>query len=153
LQSAYALERPKSSALTSKDRQRERAGGIYNVEQQLKDWHRYAVVYQRDRADLVFLVRKGLIASVTGRVDVGTGGRPREGSPAPPDPTRSNPSIGVGVDAEAGPAEDLLDVDIVDPSGRTIGPIWSYSLKDGLDAPAVPLFQRLKHEVVTTYPK
>jgi hypothetical protein len=27
---------------------------IYNVEQGLKDWHRYAVVYERDRADLVF---------------------------------------------------------------------------------------------------
>lgn len=27
---------------------------IYNVEQGLKDWHRYSVVYERDRADLVF---------------------------------------------------------------------------------------------------
>jgi hypothetical protein len=92
---------------------------IYNVEQGLKDWHRYAVVYERDRADLVFLVRKGRIASVT---------------------------------PEAGSPDDMLAVYFVDPSGKLNGPIWEHSLKGGLDAPALPLFERIKHEVETAYP-
>jgi hypothetical protein len=121
---------------------------IYNVEQRLKDWHRYAVVYERDRADLVFLVRKGRIASVTPRVEVGIGGRDRNQSP--PDATRTE--TGVGVDAEAGSPDDMLAVYFVDASGKLSGPIWEHSLKGGLDAPALPLFERIKHEVETTYP-
>ncbi len=121
---------------------------IYNVEQGLKDWHRYAVVYERDRADLVFLVRKGRIASVTPGVEVGIGGRDRNSSP--PDPTRT--TTGVGVDAEAGSPDDMLAIYIADPSGELSGPIWSHSLKGGLDAPALPLFERIKHEVETAYP-
>jgi hypothetical protein len=118
------------------------------VEQGLKNWHRYAVVYERDRADLVFLVRKGRIASVTPQVEVGIGGRDRNQSP--PDPTRT--TTGVGVDAEAGSPDDMLAVYFIDPSGRLNGPIWEHSLKGGLDAPALPLFERIKHEVETAYP-
>jgi hypothetical protein len=122
---------------------------IYNVEQGLKDWHRYAVVYERDRADLVFLVRKGRIASVTPGVEVGIG-HPQNRNTSPPDPTRT--TTGVGVDAEAGSPDDLLAVYFVDPSGKLNGPIWEHSLKGGLDAPALPLFERIKHEVETAYP-
>jgi hypothetical protein len=111
------------------------------------------IVYQRDRADLVFLVRKGRIASVTPRVVVGIGDQPKDSDPSPPDPTRSNNSPGVGVDAEAGSADDMLAIYLVNPSGALDGPIWSHSLKGGLDAPTLPLFQRIKHEVETAYPK
>ena len=111
------------------------------------------IVYQRDRADLVFLVRKGQIASVTPRVVVGIGDQPKDRNPSPPDPTRSNNSPGVGVDAEAGSADDMLAIYLVNPSGALDGPIWSHSLKGGLDAPTLPLFQRIKHEVETAYPK
>jgi hypothetical protein len=126
---------------------------IYNVEQGLKRWHRYAIVHQRDRADLVFLVRKGRIASVTPGVVVGIGGQPQDGNPSPPDPTRGTNSPGVGVDADAGSPDDMLAIYLVDPSGALNGPIWSHSLKGGLDAPALPLFERIKHEVETAYPK
>jgi hypothetical protein len=121
---------------------------IYNVEQGLKDWQRYSVVYERDRADLVFLVRKGRIASVTPSVGVDIGGRDRNQSP--PDPTRT--TTGVGVDAEAGSPDDMLAVYFMDASGKLSGPIWEHSLKGGLDAPALPLFERIKHEVETAYP-
>lgn len=126
---------------------------IYDVEQRLKDWHRYAITYQRDRADLVFLVRKGRIASVTPRVVVGIGSQPNNRNSSPPDPTRTNDSVGVGVDAEAGSPDDMLAIYLVDPTGELNGPIWSHSLKGGLDAPTLPLFQRIKHEVETAYPK
>jgi hypothetical protein len=51
----------------------------------------------------------------------------------------------VGVDAEAGSPDDMLAVYFVDASGKLSGPIWSHSLKGGLDAPALPLFERIKH--------
>ena len=125
------------------------------MEQGLKDCKRYTVVYQRDRADLVFLVRKGRIASVTARAAVEIRSQPHDRNPSQPDPTRSDPSpgAGVGVDAEAGPPDDILSIYIVNPSGGLDGPVWSHSLKGGLDAPSLPLFARIKHEVETAYPK
>jgi hypothetical protein len=123
---------------------------IYRVEQGLKAWNRYSIVYERDRADLVFLVRKGRLASVTPGVEVGIGRHPQNRSPSPADPTSSDDSVGVGVDAEAGPPDDLLSIYLETPSGALL---WSHSLKGGLDAPGLPLLQRIEHEVDTTYPK
>jgi hypothetical protein len=125
---------------------------IYRVEQGLKAWNRYSIVYERDRADLVFLVRKGRIASVTPGVEVGIGRQPQNRNPSPPDPTRGADStgVGVGVDAEAGPPDDLLSIYLETPSGALL---WSQSLKGGLNAPGLPLLQRIKHEVETAYPK
>ncbi len=68
---------------------------IYNVEQGLKAWNRYSIVYERDKADLVFLVRKGRIASVTPGVEVGIGRQPQNRNPSQPDPTRGADSTGV----------------------------------------------------------
>jgi hypothetical protein len=125
---------------------------IYNVEQALKAWNRYSIVYERDKADLVFLVRKGRIASVTPGVEVGIGRQPQNRNPSQPDSTRGADStgVGVGVDAEAGPPDDLLSIYMVGPSEALL---WSHSLKGGLDAPGLPLLQRIKHEVETAYPK
>jgi hypothetical protein len=78
----------------------------------------------------------------------GIGGRDRNQSP--PGPTRT--LTGVGVDAEAGSPDDMLAVYFVDASGKLNGPIWEHSLKGGLNASALPLFERIKHEVETAYP-
>jgi hypothetical protein len=125
---------------------------IYNVEQALKAWDRYSIVYERDRADLVFTVRKGRIASVSPGVEVGIGRQPQNRNPSPPDPTRGGDgnSTAVGVDAEVGPPDDLLSIYMVGPSEALL---WSHTLKGGLDAPGLPLIQRIKHEVETAYPK
>jgi len=123
---------------------------IYHVQQALKTWNRYSIVYQRDQADLVFSVRKGRVASVTPGVEVGIGRQPRNRNPSQPDQTRGADSTAVGVDAEAGPPDDLLSIYMAAPSDA---PLWSHSLKGGLDAPDLPLLQRIKHEVDTAYPK
>jgi hypothetical protein len=47
----------------------------------------------------------------------------------------------------------MLSIYMVNPSGALIGPIWSYSLKGGLDMPAQMLLKRLRHEVETAYPR
>jgi hypothetical protein len=119
---------------------------IYRVEQGLKAWNRYSIVYDRDKADLVFLVRKGRIASVTPGVEVGIGRQNQNRNPSQPGAV----STAVGVDAEAGPPDDLLSIYMAAPSDSLL---WSHSLKDGLDAPGLPLLQRIEHEVDTTYPK
>jgi hypothetical protein len=54
-----------------------------------------------------------------------------------------------GVDAEAGSPDDMLAIFMVDSPTM----IWSHSLKGGLDAPRLPLLERVKHEVETAYPK
>ena len=126
---------------------------IFDVEQQLRDWHRYTIVLERDRADLILLVRKGRIASATGRVGVNIGTQPRQRSQSQPEATPNDPAVTLGGSAEAGPADDILEVYFLDPNGHLEGPIWTHTLRDGLDAPAVPLFQQLKHAVDTTYPR
>ena len=118
---------------------------IYNVEQSLKDWHRYAVVYERDRADLVFFVRKSRIASVTPRVEVGIGGRDRNSLHR----ILRVPQLVWGSTPKPVLLMHMLAIYIADPSRELSGPISSHSLKGGLDAPALPLFERIKHEVET----
>lgn len=126
---------------------------IANVEQQLEDWHRYTLVLKREQAELIFVVRKGRIASATGHLGVDVGNLPRPRGQSQPDPNTNDPAVAAGVNADAGPADDLLEVYIVDPNGHRNGPIWSHTLQDGLDTPSLPLFQQLKHAVDTAYPK
>ncbi len=125
---------------------------IGNVEQGLRDWDRYSIALRRDQADLVFVVRKGRTASVIPHV-VGLGGHPQDRSGFPQDSSRGDSAPGVGVGAEAGPADDMLSIYMVNPSGSLIGPIWSYSLKGGLDMPAQMLLKRIRQEVETAYPR
>jgi hypothetical protein len=126
---------------------------IFDVEQQLKEWKRYRVVYERDHAELVFVVRKGRLASATGRADVDISTQPRQRGASQPIPNGgASTGIGVGASAETGPVDDLLEVYIVAPSGELNGPIWTHTLSNGLDAPKVPLFQQLRQAVDTAYP-
>ena len=134
--------------LFSEDRQ-----AIFNVEKGLHDWNRYAIARRRDQAELAFVVRKGRAASVTPRVEVGNGSHPQNRSPSSQDPFGANSSQGVGVNTEVGPADDMLSVFIVSPSGSLSGPIWSQSMKGGLDMPAMLLLQRIKHDVEAAYPR
>jgi hypothetical protein len=125
---------------------------IFDVEQQLKQWKRYGVVYERDRANLVFLVRKGRLASATVRADVDIGTRPRQGGVSQPAPGDTSTGVGIGAAAEAGPVDDLLEVYIVAPTGKLDGPIWAHTLHNGLDSPTLPLFQQLKQAVDAAFP-
>ena len=51
---------------------------IYDVQQAVRDWNRYAITTDRDKADLVFMVRKGRLAAAQahGGVSAGTPRRP-----------------------------------------------------------------------------
>lgn len=110
---------------------------IANVQQAIQKWKRYIVTVKRKDAELVFVVRKGRIASVQPRVGVGggseTGGRPDV--------------LHAGASADVGGPDDLLEVYVLLPDGTRSGPIWTRSMKDGLDPPNMALFQQLKQAV------
>lgn len=139
---------------------------IANVEDALKNWHRYALTINRHDADLVIIVRKGRLvgAQVTGGVGLGTapginGSYPNRnpagpGSTVPADnnPDRTGTYESVGAKSEVGPNDDILRVYTNSPQGKLSGPFWSNEMKDGLDAPDVPLLRALRDAVDHAYP-
>ena len=120
---------------------------ISDVEDALRDWKRYVVTARRDEAELLFVVRKGRIASAQGGGGIGVGNT----VPGNQGQGRTNPQTGpeaeASVGAEVGPPDDLLYVYILTPKHERQGPIWKQYLKDGLDKPAIPLFRQLKDAV------
>ena len=125
---------------------------ISDVQQGIRDWNRYAVAINREDADLIFIVRKGRIAGVQGRVGV-SGGSPRQpGAPVPgSDPRQDGIGTSVGAAGEVGPPDDLLRVYTQTPDGKLTAHS-SREMKDGLDAPSVLLLQQLKQAVEHAYP-
>lgn len=136
---------------------------IYNVEDGVRDWHRYALATRRSEADVVLVVRKGRVAGAQARAGIGVGSRPPgsvslghpaglgdqdAGQPAGPGGNADS----VGGEAEVGPANDMLRVYLVSNDGKLTGPVWTRELQDGLDAPTVALLQQLKTAVERAYP-
>jgi hypothetical protein len=126
---------------------------IYDVEKGLRDWARYSVTTtSRDQADLVLVVHKGRIAGAhVPIVDVPSRPQPGQRSPFPTS-SPGDDSHGGGVEVEAGSPDDTLAVYTVSPSGSLTGPIWTQSLKKGLNRPNLPLLKQLKQDVETAYP-
>ena len=128
---------------------------IFDVQNGVQDWKRYALATSRNQADLVFVVRKGRAAA--GQVGVGIPGGPRpQGSQGPPtqsrQPGQSPDDEGVGGGAEVGPGDDVLQVYTTNPDGKLIGPVWNREMRDGLDGPEVPLLRQLRIAVEKAYP-
>ena len=123
---------------------------ISNVDQALSDWNRYVPTIRRDQADLIFVVRKGRLASATVGGQVGTGSA-SQGIPTRPASGRL-PGNGLDVAGEVGPPDDLLEVYMPGPNDSHGTLLWQRTLADGLEAPQLTLFKQLKDEVERTYP-
>ncbi len=130
--------------LYPKDRQ-----AIVDVEDALRDWNRYTLTVERKQADLVFVVRKGRLASGQIRGTVGSSPPPHGTQP----PGRTPLETGVDLETEVGPEDDLLWVCLIHTDGKRSGPIWRLTLPDGLDGPQLLLFQQLKAAVERAYPR
>ncbi|MGB6691372.1 MAG: hypothetical protein WBE76_26355 [Terracidiphilus sp.] len=135
---------------------------IADVQDALRDWNRYALTARRDQAELIFVVRKGRIAS--GRI----GGDISMGQPLPPTqapghgpgqtgpgqtgsgPAGSGAGIETGVDV--GPEDDMLRVYTLSTEGKLQAIVWDRTLTDGLDEPQLILFKQLKAAVDKAYP-
>jgi len=129
---------------------------IADVQDELKDWKRYAVALNQSDAELVMVVRKGRMAGAQVGGGVGTGRVPDLGGSYPRNPAdpnnRGGVSTEVGGRVEAGPPDDTLRVYSVRPDGSRGALLWTGEMQDGLNAPQVLLVKRLKQEVERAYP-
>jgi hypothetical protein len=121
---------------------------IFDVQDSLRQWKRYALTVNRADADLVFVVRKGRLAAAQLQGGISGGFRPQPGSPQA-SPTRGTE---VGVRAEVGPPDDLLRV-YIQNEGELSAIVWDRSQEGGLDAPGVQLVKQLKAAVERAYPQ
>jgi hypothetical protein len=114
---------------------------IIDVSDALRDWNRYNVTMRRSDAEVLFVVRKERIASAK------VGGTIAHG----PVPGTTDPQTTAAgrLGAEIGPNEDMLYVYLVKPDGTKFGPVWHQFLKDGLDKPEMPLFQKFRDQAET----
>ncbi len=127
---------------------------IIDVEDAIRDWNCYSITISRNQAELVFVVRKGRLASATIGGTVGAGNGPRN-QPYPnqrPTSGPGGPPTGVVVGTEVGPPDDLLEVHLLNADGTLGAVLWTRSFHDGLDAPQVTLVADLKKAVERDYP-
>ncbi len=126
---------------------------IYDMEDGMRDWNRYTLTLRREQADLVFVVRKGRIASAEGHGGISVGTR-SQGSQIPGhNPNQAgNADDSVSAGGEVGSEDDLLRVYTLSSDGKLMGPIWTRETTDGLDAPSVQLLRQLRVAVDRAYP-
>jgi hypothetical protein len=121
---------------------------IADVEQAIYEWKRYVLTYNRQQADLVFVVRKGRLASAQAAYTRGNfPGRQRGQIPG-----QQGPGSATSVGAEVGPQDDPLEVCQLEPDGALSNPLWIHTQQDGLDRPGMPLFKQLEDAVDRAYP-
>lgn len=150
---------------------------IANVENAVRDWGRYKLTVRREDADIVFVVRRGRLATLKGGVDlnrgvdmsrggnvsVGTSPQNGQNPGQPSDPGTglgSNPGTGMGRDpgtgleagGDIGPADDFFEVCLLDSGGRLGSPLWERTLEDGLIGRRPMLFTQFKDAVDKAYP-
>jgi hypothetical protein len=132
---------------------------IADVQDELKDWNRYAVALHQSDAELVMVVRKGRLvgAQAHGGVGIGTGPEvggnyPRSRNPADSNSRAGGVSTEIGGRAEAGPPDDMLRIFAVKPDGSRGALLWTGAMQDGLSAPQLLLVKQLKQEIDRAYP-
>ena len=117
-----------SPNVTPEDRQ-----AVGDVQEAIQKWGRYKLVYKREQADLILVVRTGRVLEVKGGVQVGTStDRPRG----------TAQSIG----AEAGDPLDSLSVFIAS-QGIDSSPLWRGRSADGFNAPEIKLVKEFRSKV------
>ncbi len=107
---------------------------ISDVQNALQKWGRYKPVYRPEDADLIFVVRKGRNASLTGGGTVSAG----------------SPGVGVGSlgAAEMGNSGDsLLVYDARSPGGADKPALWKMIERGGLDPPEIRAIAKLRKQV------
>ena len=146
---------------------------IADLRDLLRAWGRFTFTADREKADLVFVVRKGR------RVSAGTGGgmgggmgndddqisRPNMQGPMSQSGPRGtqNSSLqfpgeqqrepGIGAGGESGSEDDILKVCQLNANGKLSSPLWIHSMPNGLSAPRMLLFKQFKDAVEKEYPQ
>lgn len=113
---------------------------VGDVQEAVQKWGRYKLVYKREHADLILVVRKGRLAEVRAGVRVGAGS----------DANSRGTAHAVG--AEAGDPQDTLTVFIAS-QGIDSAPLWRGRNTDGLNPPKMQLVKDLRSQVEATAKK
>jgi hypothetical protein len=107
---------------------------VIDVQDAIRDWGRYTLVYDRKDAELILLVRKGRTAETRDGIRIHAGS------------TQPTPSFGPETQRDGGDPQDMLAV--FDAARGTDGaPIWRDRITDGLSAPKVELVHELRTKV------
>jgi hypothetical protein len=127
---------------------------ISDVEDRVRQWHRYAITRNRREADLVFVVRKGRLATGQPQGGISAGPSPQQGQVGPRSTSGpgQTPGTEIGALTEMGPPDDMLRV-YIQSEGRLSSKVWERSLDGGLDAPTLRLVQQLQDAVERAYPQ
>jgi hypothetical protein len=127
---------------------------IADVQDALHAWNRYELAVHAEKADLVFVVRKGRPGS--GDDQNGLNGGQRSPGAQSPGTSRSQGQSGqpdgLGASNQVSGEEDRVRVYSVDANGKLVGPIWTREVQGGLDGPGGVIMQQLKLAVERAYP-
>jgi hypothetical protein len=108
---------------------------ITDVQQALRDLKLYHVVYQKDQADLILLIRKGRAFEAKGGIRMTK------------DSQRSGASVAPIDDVDMGDREDMIA--LYDAAlGTDSAPLWRGRMMDGLDPPDMQLIKSLRDKVL-----
>ncbi len=123
---------------------------INRVQNAVRDWGRYKLVYRPEQADLMLVVKPGHLGMVQG--GVGIGGPPLGGpgidvgTPVPNG--RPSAGTGVGYGAEAGSPADYLMVSLFpNDSPLDASYIWRRGANNGFQGRKIPLLEEFKKAV------
>ena len=106
---------------------------VVDVQDAIKAWGRYAVVYDKKEADLVLLVRKGHIVESQPGVKIGAG-------------STVKPSVGAVAPTNMGDRRDMLAL-YDGATGIDSAPLWREMEEGGLDPPRMSLVGDLRAAV------
>jgi hypothetical protein len=128
----------------------------------LKKWGRFTISYERDKAELIFVVRKGRLAEADADVGISngqdsrfpSGGQPTMGQPGAQGQNRQRQrDMTMGGGGEIGPGDDLLQIcEFNINNGKRGSPLWIRSEAHGLSAPRLLLLAQFKDELEKAYP-
>jgi hypothetical protein len=119
---------------------------VGNVQNAILQWGQYKLAARRSEADLIVFIRKGRLVSANGGVHVHVG----TGNSTPGAPSKTDADAAPLAGAEVGTDQDIFWVYSLDPDGKLTGPIWQKTLKDGLDAPQLVLFEKFREAVAAS---
>ncbi len=156
---------------------------IADIRDALQSWGRYTLTVERDKADLIFVVRKGRMVEGRAGVDANAGpngepnggrnggsiGSPNGGLDDGQDTLGQSQSgqiggrfpgqgrqggVGTTTGIDAGPEADLLQVCQLNPNnGKLSSPVWIHTFPNGLNPPRLILLAQLRDEVEKAYPQ
>jgi len=124
---------------------------ISDVQDAVLRWHRYELALHREKADLVFVLRKGQAANADQQPGLGS----RSNSSGPPTqrvPGQPGQPDSLGTAVEAGPEGDSLRVYTLNEKGKLIGPIWTREIPNGLNPPDPLILEQLRIAIEHAFP-